>query len=74
MTKAEQHQGANRPGMKMSLKELQAEWQYRLDERLGILCGSNTPTPEQMKIATDEADQWLKDYEVSLQSQKELLI
>lgn len=35
--------------------ELAVEFEYRKQERLGILCGESTPTPEQIKIATDEA-------------------
>lgn len=37
------------------------EHRYRLTERLGILCGSATPTPEQERMAKQEADQWVKD-------------
>jgi hypothetical protein len=39
--------------------ELEAEHRYRVQERLGILCGSAEPTPEQLAIATMEADEWL---------------
>lgn len=35
--------------------EEQTEWNYLYEERLGILCGSLSPTPEQKKIASDEA-------------------
>jgi hypothetical protein len=31
------------------------EFSYRLHEALGILCGDGEPTPEQWRIATDEA-------------------
>lgn len=39
------------------LKHFQAEWQYRRDERLGILCGDQTPTPEQIRLAEKEANE-----------------
>jgi len=37
--------------------ELAAEWRYRREERIGILCGSATPTPEQEALARAEADE-----------------
>ena len=40
---------------------LQAEYRYRLKERLGILCGADEPTPEQMRTAKLEADTWFKE-------------
>jgi hypothetical protein len=40
----------------MTEDELKSEWRYRYEERLGILCGSDKPTPEQIKMASDEAD------------------
>ena len=39
----------------MTPSELAVEFEYRKQERLGILCGEATPTPEQIKLATDEA-------------------
>jgi len=42
----------------MTEEELREEWLYRRDERLGILCGSDAPTEEQLNIATEEADAW----------------
>lgn len=39
----------------------QKEWWYRKWERLGILCGSDEPTAEQVEIAQREADQHLKE-------------
>lgn len=45
----------------MTEQELQAEWDYRYQERLGILCQSNTPpAPEQVEIATREADEAIR--------------
>ena len=44
-----------------TLTELYAEYSYRRDERLGILCEDREPTPEQLAIATSEADLWLKE-------------
>lgn len=38
----------------------QREWWYRKEERLGILCGSDEPTAEQVEIAQGEANRWLK--------------
>lgn len=35
----------------------QEEWDYRYHERLGIMCGTDEPTPEQVAIAKLEADQ-----------------
>jgi hypothetical protein len=43
----------------MTEEEYAAEFDYRLDERLGILCGSNPPTREQKAIAYDEASKAL---------------
>jgi len=37
--------------------QLAAEHAYRMTERLGILCGSATPTPEQEALARAEADE-----------------
>ena len=42
--------------MTLTDSELSQEWLYRYEERLGILCGTADPTPEQIKIAEDEAD------------------
>lgn len=36
--------------------ELLAEWNYRYQERLGILCGAGEPTQEQDRIAREEAN------------------
>lgn len=36
--------------------ELLDEWKLTYETRLGILCGTNPPTPEQDKIARDEAN------------------
>lgn len=45
----------------MSLKELYEEHEYRISERLGILCEDRQPTAEQMEIAQREADEWLRE-------------
>jgi hypothetical protein len=42
--------------------EIEAERRYRIEERLGIMCGSDVPTDEQLEIAVREADEWVKDY------------
>ena len=41
----------------MTEQELNDEWQYRYQERLGILCGAAIPTPEQRTIARNEANE-----------------
>lgn len=41
--------------------EQQEEWDYRYQERLGMLCGADRPTLAQRETATTEANQWLKD-------------
>lgn len=43
-----------------SKEEIRTEYQYRIDERLGILSPLREPTEAQLKIAEDEADEWLK--------------
>jgi hypothetical protein len=42
----------------MTESEIQAEWQYRYQERLGIMCEDREPTPEQKAIAYREANEW----------------
>lgn len=37
------------------------EWKYRYDERLGILCGANKPTAEQIRMAREEADRAIEE-------------
>ena len=39
----------------MTLTELTAEFDYRYQERLGILCEDREPTDAEKKIAHDEA-------------------
>lgn len=41
-------------------QQLRDEYEHRINERLGILCGSSEPTPEQREIARREADEWLE--------------
>lgn len=40
----------------MTAEELQEEWDYRYHERIGIMCGTAEPTPEQEQLARQEAD------------------
>jgi len=40
----------------MTIEELKAEWHYRYNERLAMLCGANQPTEDQHKLAEAEAD------------------
>lgn len=35
------------------------EYRYRVEERLGILCGAGQPTTEQRKMAEAEALDWV---------------
>jgi hypothetical protein len=37
--------------------EWQEEWDYRYQERLGILCGQDRPTEAQEQIASREANE-----------------
>jgi hypothetical protein len=41
----------------MNDEELAKERDYRYQERLGILCGADKPTPEQEQLAAKEADE-----------------
>ena len=43
------------------MNEPPSEYDYRRTERLGMLCGDGTPTPEQERIADEEAAAWLDD-------------
>lgn len=45
----------------MTTEELKAEWNYRYEERLGILCEDLRPTPDQRRIAAQEADQTVRE-------------
>lgn len=42
----------------MTQDEINQEMRYRREERLGILCGADTPTPEQIALADKEAREW----------------
>jgi hypothetical protein len=42
--------------------EIEAERRYRIEERLGILCGADVPTDEQLAIAVREVDEWVRNY------------
>ena len=46
----------------MTSKELDSEIQYRLQERLGILCGSEEPTNQQVQIALEDVEKFKKEY------------
>ncbi len=41
----------------MNDAELREEWNYRYQERLGILCEDRVPTSEEDQIARKEADE-----------------
>lgn len=44
--------------MKWTTRQIATEKAYRRDERLGHLCGSSVPTPEQQAQAELEAELW----------------
>lgn len=37
------------------------EWNYRVQERLGILCGTDEPTPEQREMAEKDANNAIRE-------------
>lgn len=41
--------------------EAYTEYLYRYNERLGILCGSSEPTPEQIEMAKKQAEEDVKE-------------
>ena len=47
----------------MTLSELSAEYNYRVEERLGILgvSAGETPTPEQLAMAQTEAEESVEE-------------
>lgn len=47
----------------MTAAEMEAEKQYRYDERLGILCGSEPPTTEQKQLANAEVAMFEMTYD-----------
>ncbi len=47
-------------------QDIEDERRYRIEERLGIMCGSDVPTDEQLAIAIKEADEWKLEYIKSL--------
>lgn len=42
--------------------ELMREWDYRYEERLGMLCGSLEPTPAQKRLAREDANEFVVRY------------
>ena len=49
--------------MKLTPDEIRREWLVVKETRMGILCGTSDPTPEQPAIAVTEADDWRCRYE-----------
>ena len=47
-------------------RELQEERMYRIEERLGILCGEEPATDDQLAMAIKEADEWVIEFYKSL--------
>ena len=41
----------------MTEAETRKEWAYRYQERLGMICGSDKPTPEMEDLARREANE-----------------
>ena len=48
----------------MTPAEIKTEMAYRVQERLGILCGADTPTDAQKRLAEAEANEWRESYEL----------
>ena len=46
----------------MTPDEIRAEWEFRYDERIAILCGQNEPTIEQRRLAMNDADEWERNF------------
>lgn len=53
----------------MTESELTNEHEYLVTERLGIMCGEASPTPEQLEIALEEADAAIEVLRTSEQTQ-----
>lgn len=47
-------------------EEIDQEKRYRIEERLGIMCGVGVPTDEQLAIAIEEAELWEANFRLSL--------
>lgn len=47
-------------------EDIEAERRYRIEERLGIMCGTDAPTDEQLELAIAEADTWVREYYLSM--------
>lgn len=45
-------------GMKWTTAQIEAEKQYRIQERLGMMCGADKPTDKQTERARQEASHW----------------
>lgn len=41
-------------------EEIESEWRYRYHERIGICCGTRTPTEAEKRLAEKEANEWKK--------------
>lgn len=46
----------------MTDDEMQLEKEYRIKERIGMMCEDNPPTPQQSRIAIEEARNWVAVY------------
>lgn len=44
----------------MTEEEIQLEKEFRIHERISILCETRPPTPKETRIAIDEARAWEK--------------
>jgi hypothetical protein len=53
--------------------QLLEEWNYRRDERLGILCGSTEPEPWMIEMAEKEATEAIEQIVKGASAQGELI-
>lgn len=59
-------------GIKMTAEERKAEWKYRYDERIGMLCEDREPTSIERAIACDEANRACR--QIQKQDEAEALV
>lgn len=47
----------------MTQDQLNAETDYRYEERLAVLCGNQVPTELEKQMAMDDAREWLRRWQ-----------
>lgn len=52
----------------MTHREQEIEKEYRRAERIAIICETADPTPEHLRIAQAEADEWQRLYNAPAES------